>query len=561
MLPSRSVPTLSLLLGALLGLAACGEDVKEDTGVDTTDPTSSSSPPTTTTPTTGTTTTGTTTGTTTTGTTTGTTTTGTSTTSTPSTGTEALHTFMPSDENVLYTGRWSFEDPDTPWCAWQACSFIVQFEGTGLQVILDAGTSTEYFRVIVDDDHENSVKFPVSNRVETYNVATDLPWGTHKVEMVKETYLGTNATVHGFGVFGPGLVPPPERPARKLMFYGDSNLAGASLSHEENRGGAEYIGTHFGLAGITARMFGAEYHNVSASGETISGLNTRFDRMDWGDEDPQWDFARFPAEVVIVNIGANDLPSSEITIKGRYHDLLDDLRVAHPDAHIVLYNGWGWDYDEPANYTDEVVAARGDDNLSVAIFPWVFEQWHGCEYDHAGMALLLADHLETVMGWEAGPADVMTGYGEGGDLANGSFEEVAPFGGYGWRYVSDPDVQRIEDATAAHDGSHFIRLSDRANIHQPNPATANQVVTATLWLKGESGGEQATIVVDFRDQEMWTDPIDVTLQTVTLTADWAEYSISATAPEAVPAVFHTRLTIQAGEGDTIDVDALAMTTI
>ena len=72
------------------------------------------------------------------------------------------------------------------------------------------------------------------------------------------------------------------------------------------------------------------------------------------------------------------------------------MRKSYPNAHIMLYNAWGWDYDEPANYIHEVIAARGDPNMSSAIFPWLFEQWHGCEYDHSGMAHVLADHL----GWK-----------------------------------------------------------------------------------------------------------------------------------------------------------------
>jgi hypothetical protein len=75
--------------------------------------------------------------------------------------------------------------------------------------------------------------------------------------------------------------------------------------------------------------------------------------------------------------------------------------------------------------------------MSWAVFPWVFAQYHGCEYDHGGMAMVLAEHIETVMGWTASPQDVMSGFGVEGDVANGSFEEVAPFGAWGWRYYDD----------------------------------------------------------------------------------------------------------------------------
>ena len=34
----------------------------------------------------------------------------------------------------------------------------------------------------------------------------------------------------------------------------------------------------------------------------------------------------------------------------------------------------------------------------------------------------------------------MDGFGRQGDVANGSFEHAAPFGGFGWRYFEDGAV-------------------------------------------------------------------------------------------------------------------------
>ncbi|MFT5686365.1 MAG: hypothetical protein ACI8RZ_007321, partial [Myxococcota bacterium] len=420
---------------------------------------------------------------------------------------------------------------------------------------LDPGSATEYFRAIIDGDPDSTVHVPLSPGGGLVTLVEGLSPGAHTLELVKETYEWDDVVFHGLEIDGVLTAPPPAAD-RRLAFYGDSNLAGYSLTHEENRSGAEYIGSHFGLAGITARMFGAEYHNVSVSGETVSGLNRLMDQIDWYDSAGQWDFTQFPADAVIINLGANDVGKPEGVIRADYATLLDDVRTHHPDAHIVLFNGWGWDADEPANYTDAVAADYGDDNLSVATFPWLFEQWHGSEYDHGGMAVVLAAHLSDVLGWTAGEADVMSGYGVGGDVANGSFEQVAPFGGYGWRYFQDAGVSRVVDGSAQ-DGSAHVVLSQGAAIHQPNPATAGQTVTATVWLRGEVGGEDVDLTIDFRDQTMWTDPLGSTTETVSLTADWTQATITAQAPQG--AVFHTRLTITATSG-TVSVDDIGMQT-
>ncbi|MDG1478120.1 MAG: GDSL-type esterase/lipase family protein [Myxococcota bacterium] len=461
----------------------------------------------------------------------------------------------PSDPALRYIGRWDHSDPDAPHVGWQGASIVLGFEGTAVRAALDPGTRTEYFRAIIDGDPDTTVHVELSPGVETVTVAEGLSDEAHTLELVKETYVWDDVVFRGLEIDGV-LTEAPPAAERRLAFYGDSNLAGYSLSHEENNSGAAFIGSHFGLAGITARMFGAEYHNVSVSGETISGLNQLMDQIDWYDSDGLWDFTQFPADAVIINLGANDVGKPEAVIRAHYAALLDDVRLHHPDAHIVLFNGWGWDANEPANYTAEVGAGYGDDNLSVATFPWVFEQWHGCEYDHAGMAVVLAEHLSAQLGWEAGEPDVMSGYGVDGGVANGSFEAVAPFGGYGWRYFQDAGVSRVSDGTA-HDGETHVVLEQGAEIHQPNPAVAGQTVTATVWLRGASGGEQVELTIDFRDQTMWTDPLSVTTETVSLTADWTAATITAQAPDGD--VFHTRLTVTAASG-TASVDSVSMLT-
>jgi hypothetical protein len=153
----------------------------------------------------------------------------------------------------------------------------------------------------------------------------------------------------------------------------------------------------------------------------------------------------------------------------------------------------------------------------------------------------------------------MNGYGIDGDVANGSFEEIAPFGGYGWRYYTDIGVSRIHDSGGAHDGDYYLRLANGAASHQPNPAMDGETFTVTAWMRGASNGDQVAMSVDFRDQNMWTAPLEVTTETIVLTTDWMLYKITATAPtDTSNPVFHTRLTFQAAAGSTVDIDQVAM---
>jgi len=465
----------------------------------------------------------------------------------------------PTHSELQYVGRWDFSDEEAPECGWQGSAVRLRFRGTGLSAELSPGSSTEYFRVVVDGDYPGSTKITVSSHGQ-YVLASGLPLGAHQIELVKETYQGTSCAFHGLRLTGGGMLPQPPRPPRRIEFYGDSNLAGYSLEHEENQGGAQRIGTTLGYAGITSRMFDAEYHNISVSGATLSWLNNRFDRIDQYDPGSDWDFGLFQPDLVVMNLGANDVGSPQASIKVRYHAFLDDLRQVHPAAHIMLYNGWGWAYDETANYTHEVITERGDPNMSSAIFPWVFPEWHGCEYDHAGMAEYLAQHLESQLGWtRAQPTDVMSGYGLGGDVANGSFEQVAPFGGYGWRYFDRAGVERIEDPAGAQDGDHFVRLTSES-IFQPNPALNGDTFRVDVWLRAQQAGNRVDLTIDFRDQEMWTQPMFELTDRKTLGTTWEQFSITATAPAVTSnPVFHTRLTLRPVGSAVVDVDAVTMT--
>lgn len=468
----------------------------------------------------------------------------------------------PADSGLHFIGRWNFDEPSKPFVGWHGASVSLNFEGTDLDVTLNPGSRTEYFRVILDDDHLGSKRFAASPGVDTYPLAEGLETGAHKVELVKESYIGTNWVLHGFELTGAGLLDPPPEASRHIAFYGDSNLAGYSLMSEQNEPDARFYGSHFTFAGVTARAFGADYHNVAVSGLTLQGMTGLYDRETYYDSQPSWDFSRYVPDVVVMNLGANDINGAgEPVIRKRYVDMLDRLRAAHPDAHIVVYNGWGWDFDEPADYTADVVAEYDDSNVSVATFPWVFEQWHGAEYDHGGMARYLIAHLEKTLGWQATEPHLMSGYGWEGNVANGGFEEVAPFGGYGWRYYTSTGVERITDSSEAYEGSAFLRLRDGGHVHQPNPASNGQQVEVSLWARGAKDGDTLEFTIDFRNQTMWSSPLASDSQSFELSTGWTQVVFSVDAPATTnKPVFHTRLSLVTGKDSVVDIDGIEMTT-
>lgn len=469
----------------------------------------------------------------------------------------------PTDPNIQYMGRWNFSNPSLPTVAWQGGAITVNFSGTGIKATLDADdafNNSEVFRVVIDDDYSTTYTFTAGPNPTEYTLVSGLPDGVHKMVLMKETYWWYNSAFHGLDVIGSGLVAPPALSGLKFECFGDSNAAGDNIATEDNSSGT---GQYFTFPFIAARAFEAQIHNQSTSGETISGGHGRYDRYGWYPADPAWNFGLYTPDVVIVNLGANDVDSlTEAQMIADHNAFLDDLRLNYPAAHIVLMNGDGWDFNEPANYIGSLVSSRNDPDMSALVFPWVFGQWHGSEYDHAGMARYLVEHLEGVLGITApNPIDVMDGFGVVDDVANGSFEETAPFGGYGWRYFLDMGVDRINDTAGAKDGDFYLSLLSRASSFQTNPANSGDIVTVTAWMRGGSNGEEADMTIDFRDQSMGgfdIAPVVAHTETKILTTSWAQYSISATAPTTGNPIFGTRTTFRAAQGDTVHVDDVLM---
>jgi hypothetical protein len=472
----------------------------------------------------------------------------------------------PTDANIQYMGRWNFSDPALPTIGWQGGAITVNFSGTEIKATLDADDTSnhwETFRVVVDDDYSTTYTFLAGPTPTQHTLASGLPDGVHKVVLMKETYAWYDSVFHGLEVTGAGLVAPPALSGLRFECFGDSNAAGENIASESNSSGT---GQYFAFPFIAARAFGAEIHNASTSGETISGSHGRFDRYGWWPEDPPWDFGLYTPDVVIVELGANDVGSlTESEMMADHNAYLDELRATYPDAHITLMNGAGWDLDEPANYTASLVAARSDPHMSALVHPWVFGQWHGSEDEHAGMARYLVEHLEGVLSITApNPIDVMDGFGVGGDVANGGFEEVAPFGGYAWRFSSDPSVDRVHDPSGAKEGEHYLELSSNDESFQTNPAASGDTITLTAWMRGKKNGAEVDMTIDFRDQSMGgldVAPVVAHTETKPLTTSWAEYTVVATALTTGNPTFGTRTTFEAGPGDTVYIDDVQMVTV
>jgi len=470
----------------------------------------------------------------------------------------------PDNTNIQYHGRWNFDAPAAPWVVWQGSSIVVRFDGTKITGAFDVSTRKKQYRVVVDGV-PNAERLYMVPGPGTYTLAENLVPGVHTVELFQETFTSNKTTFRGLEIDGK-LLPPPARPELRIEFFGDSNMDGTSLYSEKNTGDS---GTYYAYPAMVTRMLGAEMHLEALGGATLAdrGDNNVRDFIfseNFRDQDARYR-SGFKPHIIVVNAGANDINGAdENTIRQRYKDVVSDLRgVYGPDPHIVLMNAYGWDVKEPANYSPDVVKEIGDPNVTAFLYAWLWEKWHGSQWEHSGEAQMLMDHLASVNPeWKrVNPVEIVDGFGRNGDFANGSFEYQAPFGAYGWRYMED-GVERIKDSAKAAHGDYFIRLDAGEFVHQPTDATGDllpgatdgtETYTITASIRGTAPGAQAQVITEFQGQQIWTRANAVTA-TFDVTTDWEEYSTTVKSVAGTWTLFNT---LKASKG-TVEFDDVRM---
>ncbi|MFZ9034352.1 MAG: hypothetical protein ACO21J_10425, partial [Anaerohalosphaeraceae bacterium] len=191
----------------------------------------------------------------------------------------------------------------------------------------------------------------------------------------------------------------------------------------------------------------------------------------------------------------------------------------------------------------------------------------------AGESRILADHILSLgLGFtQVQDAEIFNPFGDGFDVANGSFENkaIGGFDAFGWRYFDDPGVSCVYDPAVAPDGDYYLSLNHNAgntywgSVHQGTDATGDflpggtsgtQDYYVTLMMKGTSGA-QAEISAEHQQQAVYDDGVTgINAQTVDVTTSWAEYTVHLTAPSGT---WKNRIRLRATSG-TVDFDAVSM---
>jgi len=322
-----------------------------------------------------------------------------------------VHAFVTIDADhpdIQYVGRVSFGDAKAPILYWPGTHIFANFEGTSINVKLhDYGNN--YFYIIIDDGIPSLID--LTPGAKTYTVASGLADSVHKIQVFKRTETKEGEVAFtGFELEdGKSLVAPPERPQRRIEYFGDSITAGHALGYDGETSAAFGKDNYHTYAAITARNFDAEYHCIAISGIGLYldpyGIGGNMQTLYYNKKSKTtyWDFNQWTPHIVVINLGQNDYVASytQAGAEQNYINFTQTIRSIYPNAHIILALGSmnATQASSPwpgylQNAVSELNTTYGDSKVYSLIFPCT-SYAHPNIAQHAAMATQLTDFIDT----------------------------------------------------------------------------------------------------------------------------------------------------------------------
>ncbi len=270
--------------------------------------------------------------------------------------TAALATLMaagdgsPTDSNIKYVGRWDTRSSSAYVPGWAGAYAVVGFTGTTVK--LRQRNSVDLYASI---DGRPWVSYRgVSGLVNL--TQTRLAAGTHTLRV---SYRQATGSYRGDLVFQGVTLDAGARtvaatvPSRTIEFIGDSITAGEKASKMAVTSYGWLTGEKLGAAQVQVAR--ASVCLYPASG--CIGLRDRYLKTTVDANSPDWDFSRYQASDVLINLGTNDRGHavSSAQFQSAYVTLMQRIRAKYPNATIHAMETFHKLY---VNETKAAVAAR-----------------------------------------------------------------------------------------------------------------------------------------------------------------------------------------------------------
>ncbi|MEV0640859.1 GDSL-type esterase/lipase family protein [Streptomyces sp. NPDC050619] len=268
---------------------------------------------------------------------------------------------QPGDPNIKFVGRWDTTSSTTAYTPyWAGAYYRVGFTGTTVKL---KQRNTIDFWARIDD---GPVKFYDDVKGTVNLTPSALPAGRHTLQVNYQVVAGSyrgDAVFQGLALDSGATTFAPASPAKLIEFVGDSITVGTTTSQNARTAYGWLIGERLGTEHTQIAQGGA---CLVAAADGCVGLERQFTALNPNAATPAWDFSRYRADAVVINLGTNDVGHgvSSTQFQAAYTSLLRKARAAYPQAWIFALETFRGRYVPQTEAAVKAAVEAGDSRLS-----------------------------------------------------------------------------------------------------------------------------------------------------------------------------------------------------
>ncbi|MFH9063199.1 GDSL-type esterase/lipase family protein [Streptomyces coeruleorubidus] len=268
---------------------------------------------------------------------------------------------QPGDPNIKFVGRWDTTSSATAYTPyWAGAYYRVGFTGRTVK-LKQRGTIDLWARI-----DNGPVKFYDDVKGTVNLTPTALAPGNHTLQVNYQVVAGSyrgDAVFQGLVLDSGATTFAPPAPAKLVEFVGDSITVGTTSSQNARTAYGWLIGERLGVEHTQIAQGGA---CLVAAADGCVGLERQFTKLNPNAATPDWNFSRYRADAVVMNLGTNDVGHgvSSAQFQSAYGSLLRKVRAAYPQAWIFALETFRGRYVPQTEAAVKAAVDGGDTRVS-----------------------------------------------------------------------------------------------------------------------------------------------------------------------------------------------------
>lgn len=267
---------------------------------------------------------------------------------------------QPGDPNIKFVGRWDTKTSTAYTPYWAGAYYRVGFTGRTVQ-LKQRGTIDFWARI-----DNGPVKFYDDVKGTVNLTPSPLSAGNHTLQVNYQVVAGSyrgDAVFQGLVLDSGATTFAPQAPGKLIEFVGDSITVGTTSSQNARTAYGWLIGERLGTEHTQIAQGGA---CLVAAADGCVGLERQFTKLNPNAATPDWDFSRYQANAVVINLGTNDVGHavSSAQFQTAYTSLLREVRAAYPQAWIFALQTFRGRYVPQTQAAVKAAVDGGDSRVS-----------------------------------------------------------------------------------------------------------------------------------------------------------------------------------------------------